>query len=45
MLIVGEKEVSDNLVSVRKRDHGDLGQMKIEDFISNIVEEIENKVK
>ncbi|MGN9164683.1 threonine--tRNA ligase [Tissierellaceae bacterium HCP3S3_D8] len=45
MLIVGEKEVADNLVSVRKRDHGDLGQMNVEDFISTIVEEIENKVK
>lgn len=45
MLIVGEKEVADNLVSVRKRDHGDLGQMNVEDFISTIVEEIENKIK
>ncbi len=45
MLIVGEKEVADNLVSVRKRDHGDLGQIKIEEFISTIMEEIENKAK
>lgn len=45
MLIVGEKEVSDNLVSVRKRDQGDLGQISLDEFISNIVKEIENKVK
>lgn len=43
MLIVGEKEVEDKLVSVRKRDEGDKGQVKIDDFIEQIVDEIEGK--
>lgn len=43
MLIVGEKEVEDKLVSVRKRDEGDKGQVKIDDFIEQIVDEIEEK--
>jgi len=43
MLIVGEKEVENKLVSVRKRDEGDLGQIKLDEFISNLLEEVENK--
>jgi threonyl-tRNA synthetase len=42
MLIVGEKEESDNLISVRKHKVGDLGQMKTEDFLKTILEEINN---
>ena len=42
-LIIGEKEVNDNLVSVRKRDIGDQGSMPTEEFIMNILEEINNK--
>ena len=43
MLIVGEKEVEDNLVSVNKRDEGDIGQFKLEEFINMAIEEVENK--
>lgn len=43
MLIVGEREVEENTVSVRKRDEGDLGQLSVEKFIRKIVEEVENK--
>ncbi|NMB08894.1 MAG: threonine--tRNA ligase [Tissierellia bacterium] len=43
MLIVGEKEVKDRLVSVNKRDEGDIGQYKLEDFINMAIEEVENK--
>ena len=43
MLIVGEKEVENKLVSVRKRDEGDLGQIKVDEFIGNLLEEVENK--
>jgi len=32
-MIVGEKEAADNLISVRKRKDGDMGQMKGEDFL------------
>ena len=45
MLVVGEKEVQDNLVSVRNREQGDLGQMNADDFIAKVLEEIETKAK
>lgn len=45
MLVVGEKEVEQNLVSVRKRDHGDLGQKQIDEFVEGLLEEIENKTR
>ena len=44
MLVVGEKEVADNLVSVRSRKQGDLGQMKVEEFKEKICSEIKNFV-
>ena len=44
MLILGEKEVGANAVGLRSRLDGDLGQMKLEDFISKIKDE-ENKKK
>jgi threonyl-tRNA synthetase len=34
MLIIGENEEKNGTISVRKRGEGDLGEMKIEDFIS-----------
>ena len=34
MLIVGENEEQNGTVSVRRRGEGDLGAMKIEDFIT-----------
>lgn len=43
MLVVGEKEVSSNTVSVRSRKNGDLGSMSLADFMSTLKEEIENK--
>ncbi len=45
MLIVGEKEVEDKLVAVRKRDEGDLGQMEVDKFIDQVLEEIKTKAK
>ncbi len=45
MLVIGEKEVESGQVSVNKRDHGDQGQVKIEDFVQSIVKEIEDKVQ
>ena len=44
MLVVGEKEVEERLVSVRNRDKGDLGQMGMESFVENILEEKNNRV-
>jgi len=45
MLIIGEKEVETGTVSVRSRRAGDLGQVTKEEFITNITEEIKNKVR
>lgn len=39
MLVVGEKEVNANCVSVRKRDGGDLGSMPIEQFLEVLHED------
>ena len=43
MIILGDKEVQENLISVRARKKGDLGKIKIEDFIGNLVQEINSK--
>jgi len=44
MLIIGDSEVENNAVSVRRRgEDGDLGAMPAEDFIKLAVEEIETK--
>ncbi|HVS91773.1 MAG TPA: threonine--tRNA ligase [Mucilaginibacter sp.] len=40
MLIVGEKEAAEGLVSVRKHGQGDLGSMTIEEFKEQIIKEI-----
>jgi threonyl-tRNA synthetase len=40
MLIVGEKEAAEGMVSVRKHGQGDLGSMSIEDFKQQIIKEI-----
>ena len=43
MLILGEKEVEAGAVGVRARAQGDIGAMKLEEFISKIEEEIASK--
>ena len=40
MLIVGEKEAAEGMVSVRKHGQGDLGSMTIEEFKQQIIKEI-----
>ncbi len=40
LLIVGEKEEADGLVSVRRQGQGDQGSMKIEDFAKKINDEV-----
>ncbi len=39
MLIVGEKEVAERRVSVRKHSHGDQGSVSLDEFIANFVKE------
>ena len=45
MLIVGQKEVDEKLVSVRSHKEGDLGAIKVDEFETKILNEIENKMK
>ena len=42
MLIVGDKEMESNSVSVRKKTEGDIGQKVVKDFIMGIQEELSN---
>ena len=42
MIIIGEKEEQENLISVRKHGEGDLGTFTIEEFVSLINKEIES---
>lgn len=43
MFIIGDKDVEAQTVSVRHRKEGDLGAMKLDDFIKMAVEEIDTK--
>src|SRR6476620_5493501 len=43
MLVIGEKEVADNKLSVRRQGKGDAGSQSIDEFIQHIVEEIEER--
>ena len=44
MLILGEKEIEQNTVSIRSRKDGDLGSKTVDEFIEFIKNEIDNKV-
>jgi threonyl-tRNA synthetase len=43
MLVIGEKEENEGKVSVRSREKGDTGAIKVEEFIDMITKEIEEK--
>ncbi len=43
MIILGEKEIEQNNISVRSRKEGDLGSNTVEEFIARINNEVENK--
>ena len=43
MLVIGDKEVEEATVAVRRRSEGDLGAMKAEDFIAMLQKEIAEK--
>ncbi len=45
MLVVGDKEVEEGTVSVRRRGQGDQGSLTQPDLLSRIVKEIADKVK
>ena len=44
MLVVGEKEAAENQVAVRSRDKGEMGSMSLNDFVSMVVKEDEERV-
>ena len=44
MILVGDKDIENNTVSVRDRKEGDLGAMSLSSFIEKAVEEIETKL-
>jgi threonyl-tRNA synthetase len=43
MLIIGEKEVNEEKVSVRRQGKGDEGSKTLNEVIENIKEEVKNK--
>jgi threonyl-tRNA synthetase len=43
ILVVGDKEKKANTVRVRQRQKGDLGEMKIDNFIEKIKMDIEHR--
>ncbi len=45
MLVIGDKEMENGTISVRSRKDGDLGAIKVEEFIQKIKEEIDTRAK
>ncbi|MCD8391073.1 MAG: threonine--tRNA ligase [Firmicutes bacterium] len=45
MLVAGDKDIENGVISVRSRKNGDMGQMSIDEFITMIKEEIETKAR
>jgi threonyl-tRNA synthetase len=44
LLIIGEKEAASNTVAVRKQGEGDMGSMKLEEFVIYINSEIRKEI-
>ena len=44
MILVGDKDIEANTISVRSRKGGDEGATTVEEFLKRITEEVENKV-
>jgi threonyl-tRNA synthetase len=44
MLVVGEKEMTENKVAVRRQGKGDLGVKTVQEFIDEAVKEINERV-
>jgi threonyl-tRNA synthetase len=43
MLVVGEKEMNENKISVRRQGKGDLGAKSVDEFLSEVVKEIKER--
>lgn len=44
ILVVGDKEMNEKTVSVRKRGDGDLGTKRLDDFVGSVSEEIRGRI-
>ncbi|MDY6065349.1 MAG: threonine--tRNA ligase [Finegoldia sp.] len=42
-LVIGQKEIDEDMVAVRKRDEGEVGSMKTDDFIEKIYQEYKTR--
>ena len=42
MIVLGDREVSDDEITIRNQKGDDLGNMKIEDFLDRVANEIKN---
>ena len=45
MIIVGDKDIEANTISVRSRKNGDEGATSVDEFLSRIVTEIATKAR
>lgn len=45
LLVVGEQEAADNMVSVRRQGQGDMGRMTINEFIEYINKEVDTQLE
>jgi threonyl-tRNA synthetase len=43
MLVLGEKEMTENKLSVRRQGKGDIGTQDVSTFINSVVDEVENR--
>ncbi|MBC8610567.1 threonine--tRNA ligase [Massilimaliae timonensis] len=44
MVVVGDKDIENQVVSIRSRKDGDIGQMTAEELIAKLIDEIDRKV-
>ena len=44
MLVIGEKEMNEQKIAVRRQGKGDLGSQNPDEFIASIKEEIKNRI-
>ncbi len=45
MLVAGDKDIENHVVSVRSRKDGDLGAKSLDEVISSLLEEIRTKAR
>ncbi|MDR2599374.1 MAG: threonine--tRNA ligase, partial [Oscillospiraceae bacterium] len=43
MLVLGDKELENNVVTVRERKEGDIGAMSLDDLIKKLINEVKNR--